>query len=325
MRELTYLQAIHEAQLQELRRDPRVIVMGQDLRANMYGTAAGFLDEFGEARIRDLPTSETAGVGAAAGAAMAGLRPIVDMTIASFLYVAFDQLVSQVAKNRYMLGGRLDTPVTYRASMFYRGGTAAQHSDRPYPMLMNVPGLKLTVPSTPADARGLLKSAVRDDDPVIQFEDTLLWGAKGPVPEGVDDLVPLGRADVKRAGSDVTVVAIASGVHAALAAAEELAGEGVSVEVVDPRTLVPMDWDAILGSVARTGRLVVVDPATRTCSAASEIAATVAEEAFDALRAPVCRVTTPDVHVPFSPALEAGLYPDAPKVAAAVRRVLQAA
>jgi pyruvate dehydrogenase E1 component beta subunit len=253
---------------------------------------------------------------------MAGLRPVVDMTIASFLYVAMDQFVSQVAKNRYMLGGRLDTPVVYRAAMFYRGATAAQHADRPYPMFMNVPGLKITLPATPADAKGLLKAAIRDPDPVIQFEDSLLWGAKGDVPEDEDLVVPLGVAAVRREGVDATVVALASAVRHALAAAETIAGEGASVEVIDPRTLAPLDWDTILASVRKTGRLVVVDPATRTCSAASEIAATVAEEAFDALRAPVRRVTTPDVHAPFSPALEAGLYPDEQTVTAALRGVL---
>ncbi|MEZ5099088.1 MAG: transketolase C-terminal domain-containing protein [Thermoleophilia bacterium] len=322
MREIGYLQAVREAQYEELQRDPRVIVIGQDLRANVYGAAAGLLDEFGESRIRDMPTSETGGVGAATGAAMTGLRPIVDMTIASFMYVAFDQFANQVAKNRYMSGGRFDIPIVFRASMFYRGQTAAQHADRPYPLFMNVPGLKITVPSTPADAKGLLKAAVRDPDPVIQFEDSLLWGAKGPVSDDPDLVVPLGVADVKREGSDVTVVAIASGVRASLDAAETLAAEGIEIEVIDPRSLVPFDWATVLASVRRTGRLVVVDPATRTCSAASEIAATVTEEAFDALKAPIRRVTTPDVHAPFSPALEAGLYPDAPKVVAAVRAVL---
>jgi pyruvate dehydrogenase E1 component beta subunit len=226
--------------------------------------------------------------------------------------------VSQVAKDRYMHGGRLSLPVVYRACMFFHGATAAQHSDRPYPMFMQVPGLKIVVPSTPADVKGLLKSAIRDDDPVLCFEDSFLWSRRGPVPDG-DHVVPLGSADVKRPGSDASVVAVGRTVHYALAAAAELEGEGISVEVVDPRSLAPIDWETILGSVEKTGRLVVVDPAVKTCSAASEIAATAAEEAFGALVAPVRRVTTPDVHTPFSPALEAGLYPDAGRIADAVR------
>ena len=321
MRELTYLQAVREAQREELLRDPAVFLMGQDLRSNLYGAAEGLLEEFGPSRIRDVPTSETANVGAAIGAAMAGLRPVVDMTIASFLFVAFDQIVNHLAKDRYMVGGAVRVPVVLRATMFFHGATAAQHADRPYSMLMNVPGLKIVVPSSPADAKGLLKSAIRDDDPVLCFEDSLLWGRKGPVPEG-DHLVPLGSAAVRREGSDVTVVAIGRSVDYALGAAEVLAAEGVSVEVVDPRTLVPMDWATILGSVEKTGRLVVVDASHRTCSAASEIAATAAEECFATLKAPVRRVTTPDVHTPFSPALEAGMYPDKAKVEAAVRWVL---
>ena len=322
MKEQTYLQAVRDAQREELLRDPSVLLMGQDLRSNLYGAAEGLLDEFGPSRIRDVPTSETANVGAAIGAAMAGLRPVVDMTIASFLFVAFDQIVNHLAKDRYMTGGAVRIPVVLRATMFFHGATAAQHADRPYSMLMNVPGLKIVVPASPADAKGLLKSAIRDDDPVLCFEDSLLWGRKGPVPEGDDVLVPLGKAAVRREGRDVTVVAIGRCVDYALAAAEELAAEGVSVEVVDPRTLVPLDWATILGSVEKTGRLVVVDASHRTCSAASEIAATAAEECFAALQAPPRRVTTPDVHTPFSPALEAGMYPDRVKVAAAVREVL---
>lgn len=317
----TFLEAIHEAQLEEMRRDPRVIIMGEDLLANLFGAAAGFLEEFGPARVMDTPLSETGYVGAGVGAAMTGLRPICDLTIASFVYCAMDQLVSQAAKNRYMFGGQRDIPVTYRAGMMYGGTNAAHHSDRPYPMLMNVPGLKIIAPSTPADMKGLLKTAIREDDPVFSFEDSSLWLTREPIPKG-EHLVPLGVADVKREGSDVTVVAISGAVPHSLAAAEQLAEEGVSVEVVDPRSLVPMDWDTIVRSVEKTGRLVVVDPAHRTCSAASEIAATVAENAFSSLTAPIVRVTTPDTQIPYSPALVANLYPSAERVVAAVRYVL---
>ena len=256
---------------------------------------------------------------------MVGARPIVDVTIASFLYVAMDQLVSIVSKATYMYGGQARVPLVIRASMFYGGNNAAQHSDRPHPIFMNMPGFKIIAPSTPADMKGLLKSAVRDDDPVLSFEDGTLWASKGPVPDNDDGdfLVPLGQADVKRSGSDVTLVAIAGTVPLALAAATELEAGGVSVEVVDPRTLVPLDIGTILRSVEKTGRLVVTDPAHRTCSAASEIAATVAEDGFWSLKAPIQRVTTAASHVPYSPALESQVYPSTEKIVQAVRRTLE--
>lgn len=333
MQQLTYLQAIREAQREEMVRDERVILMGEDIRADILGTATGFLKQFGPQRVRDVPLSEAAFVGAGVGAAMTGLRPIVDLILSSFMYVAMDQFVSQVAKTRYMFGGQTNIPVVYRAAMFYGNGEAAHHSDRPYPTFMTIPGLKIITPSTPADAKGLIKTAIRDDDPVLIFEDGSLWPTKGPVavegetlptgavPDQEDYLIPLGSADIKRPGEDVTLVAIAGAVPHAMAAAESLAVDGVSVEVVDPRTLVPMDWDTILGSVAKTGRLVIADPAHLTCSAASEIAATAAEEVFADLQAPIKRVTTPDVIVPFSQALEKGLYPDTSKIEASIRSV----
>jgi pyruvate dehydrogenase E1 component beta subunit len=323
MREITYLQAIYEAQHEEMQRDDRVFIIGEDIEASFFGTTAGFLEEFGPKRVRNTPLSENGFIGAAAGAAMVGARPIVDVTIASFLYVAMDQLVSIVSKATYMYGGQARVPLVVRAAMFYGGNNAAQHSDRPHPLFMNMPGFKIIAPSTPADMKGLLKSAVRDDDPVLSFEDGTLWGAKGPVPENGDLLIPLGQADVKRQGTDVTVVAIAGTVPLALAAADELAAAGVSVEVVDPRTLVPLDAPTILGSVEKTGRLVVADPAHRTCSAASEIAALVAEDGFWSLKAPIQRVTTPASHVPFSPALEPQMYPTADKIVQAVRRTME--
>jgi pyruvate dehydrogenase E1 component beta subunit len=254
---------------------------------------------------------------------MVGARPIVDVTIASFLYVAMDQLISIVSKATYMYGGQARVPMVIRAAMFYGGNNAAQHSDRPHPIFMNMPGFKIIAPSTPGDMKGLLKSAVRDDDPVLSFEDGTLWASRGPVAEDGDDLVPLGQADIKRPGNDVTVVAIGGTVLHALAAAAELEAGGVSVEVVDPRTLVPLDTATILGSVEKTGRLVVADPAHRTCSAASEIAAVVAEEGFWSLKAPIQRVTTPPVHIPYSPALEPQMYPTREKIVDAVRRTLE--
>lgn len=322
MRELTYLQAIYEAQREEMQRDPRVFIMGEDIRHSIYGTTAGFVEEFGEERVRDTPLSENGFVGAAAGAAMVGVRPIVDITLASFLYVAMDQIVSITAKATYMYGNQTKLPVVIRAALFYGNAFAAQHSDRPYPMFMNVPGLKIIAPATPYDIKGLLKSAIRDDDPVLCFEDGSVWFNKSHVPEE-EYLIPLGKADVKREGTDVTIVAIAGAVPLALAAAEELAGQGISAEVVDPRTLVPLDKAAILNSVEKTGRLVVADPAHKTCSAASEIAAIVAEEGFWSLKAPIQRVTTPDVHPPFSPPLEAGFYPTKEKIIRAVQQTME--
>ena len=323
-RQLGFLQAINRAQTEEMTRDERVILMGQDLRANVFGAAAGALEKFGPARVRDLPLAEAGSIGVAAGAAMAGLRPIIDLTVASFVFGAMDQFVSQLAKARYMFGGQATLPVVVRAALYYHGGTAGHHADRPYPMFMNVPGLKIILPSTAPDLLGLLKSAIRDDNPVLCFEDANLWGRKGrgPMPGADDHIVPLGQAAVRRTGTDVTIVGIGLGAFLAEQAAAELAEDGISAEVIDPRTLVPMDWPTILESVSRTGRLVVVDPANRTCSAASEIAARVAEDCFDALRGPLVRVTTDDTHVPFSPALEKQIYPNKDKIVAAVRRTL---
>jgi len=323
MREITYLEAVYEAQHEEMQRDERVFIIGEDIETSFFGTTAGFLEEFGAKRVRNTPLSENGFIGAAAGAALVGARPIVDVTIASFLYVAMDQLISIASKATYMYGGQARVPMVIRASMFYGGNNAAQHSDRPHPLFMNMPGFKVIAPSTPVDMKGLLKSAVRDDDPVLSFEDGTLWGSKGPVPEDGDLLVPIGQAEVKRDGTDVTVVAIAGTVPQALAAASELERDGLSVEVVDPRTLVPLDSATILGSVEKTGRLVVADPAHRTCSAASEIAALVAEDGFWSLKAPIQRVTTPPVHVPFSPALEPQMYPTKDKIAQAVRRTME--
>jgi acetoin:2,6-dichlorophenolindophenol oxidoreductase subunit beta len=316
-----FLEAIRDAQFEEMKRDPRVFMMGEDLTTDLFGATTGFVEAFGAERVRNTPISEAGFVGAAAGAAMVGMRPIVDITIASFIYPAMDQLISIIAKSRYLYGGQARLPLVLRLSMFYGNSTAAQHSDRPYPMLMGVPGLKIILPSNARDMKGLLKSAVRDDDPVVCFEDSGLWSSKMEVPEGEDALVPLGQAEVKREGTDVTVVALAAAVPQALSAAAALAEEGVSVEVIDPRTLVPLDVPTILRSVRKTGRLVAVDPAHRTCSAASEIAAIVAEQAFDALRAPVLRVTTPDVHIAFSPPLEARLFPTPQSITAAIRSV----
>lgn len=317
MPEMSYLDAIREAQIEEMKRDESVIIMGQDLRASLYGNA-GLADIFGDARVRDVPTSETACVGAALGAAMTGLRPVMDMTSASFCFVAMDQFVSEVSKARYATNGRLRLPVTYRVGVIYDGGVGVQHSDRPHPWFMSMPGLKVMSPTTPQDAKAMLKAAVRDDDPVIFIEDTYCWSMKSDVDDGPDCVLPVGSAAVRRAGDDVTVVGIGRAALFAAEAAEELAGE-VSVEVIDLRSLAPIDWGTVQASVNRTGRLLVVDPAVRVCSAASEVAATIGERCWSSLRAPVRRLTSPMVHTPYSPALEKGMYPDVPKIVNAVR------
>jgi pyruvate dehydrogenase E1 component beta subunit len=322
MTTISYLQAIRDAQFEEMARDDRVFIMGEDVAWNMLGSSEGFVEAFGAERVRNTPITEAAFTGAAAGAAMVGMRPIVDLMLTSFMYCAMDQIISIISKSTYLYGGQASLPLTIRASMFYGGSNAAQHSDRPLAPFMASPGLKIIAPSSPYDAKGLLKAAIREDDPVISFEDGTLWTTTGEVPDE-DYIVPLGQADVKREGSQVTVVAISGAVRAALAAAGQLAGEGISVEVVDPRSLVPMDYDTILSSVAKTGRLVVADPSHRTCSPAAEIAATVAEDGFWSLQAPIVRVTTPDTHIPFSPPLEAQLYPGPDRIAAAVRQTLK--
>lgn len=330
---MSYLGAIGAAQREAMDADERVIVIGEDVEANVYGTTGGtgkgraiegdFLQRYGRNRIRNTPISEEVIVGAAAGAAMTGLRPIVDLSYSSFLYMAMDQFVNQVAKNRYMFGGQASMPVVFRSAMFYGLNTGAHHSDRPYPMFMNVPGLKIIAPASPADAKGLLRSAIDSDDPVLSFEACLLWGMKEEVPEE-EYRIPLGVGRTVREGSDVTIVAVSNAVVEAAAAADALAEEGVSVEVFDPRTLVPLDVEGILASVRKTGRLVVADPAHRTCSAASEISALVAEHAFGSLTAPIVRVTTPDMQIPFSPSLEKQMYPERRGIADAVRRLVGA-
>jgi pyruvate dehydrogenase E1 component beta subunit len=320
---MTYLGAVAAAQQEVMDEDPRVVLMGEDVRANLYGTAPDFVARYGPERVLNMPISEAGFTGTGIGAAMAGLRPIVDLTYATFMYLAMDQLINQAAKNRYMFGGQARIPVVFRATMLYGHSTAAHHSDRPYPMFMNVPGLKIITPATPSDVKGLLRMAVLTDDPVLCFEDATLWTQKEDVVAEPYE-IPLGVAKQVKEGTDVTVVAIAGSVRHALAAARRADEQGVSVAVIDPRTLVPLDSEAILKSVAKTGRLVIADPANRTCGAAAEVSAIVSEHGFDLLRAPIIRVTTPDVPVPFSPALEKQLYPDVDRIFTAVMKCSRA-
>ena len=320
-RNITLTQALNEAMREEMRRDERVFIMGEDIQKGVYGASGGLFAEFGGERVRDCPLSENAFMGAAVGAAAVGMRPIVESAFC-FMWVAMDSLISQASKMRYMFGGQVDLPIVYRASMYYGGSMAAHHSDRSYPVFMHIPGFKVVFPSDAYDAKGLLKASIQENDPVIFCEDRTILGARAVVPEE-DYTIPLGVAEIKREGTDVTIVAIGGMVPLALVAAETLAVEGGSAEVLDPRTLVPLDKEAILKSVAKTGRLVVVDMAHKTCSAASEIAALVAMEGFWDLQAPIQRLGTANVHIPFSPALEPLCYPTSETIAQAVRTTLE--
>src|SRR3954453_18102060 len=317
MRELTYAQAALEAIAEEMRRDDKIFYMSTD-------AIDPLLKEFGEQRIKTTPITEAAFTGIGIGAAGCGFRPIVDWRQVTFCFVAMDQIVNQAAKIHYMFGGQVKFPILFRASVGGGGRIAAQHSQSPYSMFMNVAGLKMYLPSTPYDMKGLIKTAIRDNSPVISFESGRLMGRKGEVPEE-DYTIPLGVADVKREGSDVTVVALAWLVHEALAAAEALAAEGISVEVVDPRTLVPLDTETIRKSVQKTGRLVIADEAGPTAGFSAEIAAIATEDAatFARLKAPVKRVCALPVPIPYSPILESAVFPDRTRIIAGIREVLQ--
>jgi pyruvate/2-oxoglutarate/acetoin dehydrogenase E1 component len=313
MARINYLAAIARAQREALEEDPRVIVMGEDIRANVYGTSPNFLADFGPDRVRNMPISEAGFTGIAIGAAMTGLRPIVDYSYTTFMYLAMDQIVNQAAKNRYMFGGQASIPIVLRAAMWYGASSAAHHSDRPYAMYMNVPGLNIVVPSGAYAAKGLLTAAIRCNDPVLVFEDATLWSSKEEVPDEPYE-IPLGQANIVKEGSDITIVAIAGAVRLAKSAVASLEDQGVSAELIDPQSLIPLDLETIVASVRKTGRLLIVDPANRTCGAASEIAASAGEAAFSSLRSPIRRLTTPDVHIPFSPAMEKPLYPTADRI-----------
>ena len=320
MREITYVEAMLEAFREEMARDETVFHL-----CGALGPLATLIPDFGEERVRVCPISEDAYVGASIGAAGSGFRPVVSPGMMTFAFNAMDQIVNQMAKIYYMFGGQAPFPIVFRASTGGGRSAAAQHSQSPHPMFMNLAGIKLVMPSTPYDAKGLMKSAIRDNNPVVFFEDQILAAAsdKSPVPEE-EYTVPIGVADVKRQGSDVTVIAISKMVHRALAAAEEAQAEGISVEVIDPRTLVPLDKDLLRASVRKTGRVVVVDEACITCSAAAEVAAVLTEDAetFRALKAPPKRVCAPDVPIPYSPVMEQFCIPDKDRVMAGIREVL---
>jgi pyruvate dehydrogenase E1 component beta subunit len=304
-RTLTFAQAINEALAEELRRDPAVFVLGEDVAeaGTPFKVLSGLVEEFGPERVVDSPISEAGITGVGVGAAMTGMRPVVDIMFGDFLTLVMDQLANQAAKTHYMSGGRLKVPLTLRTTMGATRRSAAQHSQSLHAWVAHVPGLKVVLPSEPADAKGLLKTAIRDDNPVVFIEDKMDYAVKGEVPDGEWE-IPLGVADVKRTGEDVTIVATSSMVRVALAAAAELEADGISAEVVDPRTLVPLDRDALVRSAQKTGRAIVVDEGHTSYGASAELAAVIADGAFWSLDAPVKRLAAMDVPIPFSPPLE---------------------
>jgi pyruvate dehydrogenase E1 component beta subunit len=314
--------AINEALAEEMERDPRVILFGEDVETSMFGDTAGLRDRFGPERVRNTPICEALMTGMAVGAAAAGYRPVCHLMYGNFLYTGFDAIANQAAKLRYMTGGQIALPLVYIAVIGGGKSTAAQHSDCVYPALMNLGGLVVVVPSDAADAKGLLKAAIRDDNPVVFLQAAGRGGEQGEVPEG-EHVLGLGKAAVKRKGRDITIVAIGNMVRQALWAAQELAAAGIDAELIDPRTLHPLDDETIISSVRRTGRLVVADEAHNSCGAASHISAIVTERAFDDLKAPILRVTMPDVAVPFSPPLEQALIPGKDDIVRAARTVLE--
>ncbi len=316
MRRISYNQASVEALQEEFRRNDRLVHLAEDIHPELFA-------EFGGDRVRMTPIAESAFVGAAIGLAGSGFRAVADLRMATFAFVSFDQFVNQAAKITYMFGGQAKFPILYRQRNGLGASAAAQHSVNPYSMYMNVAGLKIIIPSTPYDVKGLLKTALRDDNPVISFEHMKLGMVEGEVPEQ-EYTIPFGKASIMRQGKDVTVVAVSMMVYDALAAADEMGKHGVSVEVIDPRTLVPLDKETIRNSVAKTGRLVVVDEACQTCGAAAEILSVVVEDAdtFRSLKAPTKRVCGLDVPVPFSPPMEKYAIPDKERIAGAIREVV---
>ncbi len=322
MPEMNFIQAINTALAEELRHDPKTFMMGLDIWVGAFGATSGLTDEFGAERILNAPISEAGYAGAGVGAAMAGMRPIVEIEFASFFYCCWDQVCNQAAKLRYMSGGQADMPITFRAVCGAVGSAAAQHSETVYSQFMSVPGLKIVVPSGAYDMKGLLKSAIRDNNPVLVFEHLKLGRNKEEIPEE-EYLVPIGQAAVKREGSDVTIIAIGYMVSQALKAAKALEEDGISAEVIDPRSLIPLDEETLLSSVAKTHNVLVVDEGHLRCGAAAEISAVIADKGFDSLDAPVKRLAAPDVPIPFSPPMEKFVLPNDKKISATVKEMLR--
>ena len=322
-RELTMSQAVNEALAEELRRDPTVFLIGEDVAeaGHPFKVLSGLVEEFGPERVIDSPISEAGISGLGLGAAMTGMRPVVDIMFGDFLTLIMDQVANQAAKIHYMSGGTMKAPLTIRTTLGATRRSAAQHSQSLHAWVAHVPGLKVCLPSTPADAKGLLKSAIRDDNPVVIFEDKMMYTVKGLVPDG-EHIVPIGLADVKREGEDLTIIATSSMVQVALLAAVELERDGVSVEVVDPRTIAPLDRATLVTSAQKTGRVIVMDEGHKSYGASAELAAVIAEDAFWHLDAPVVRLAAMDVPIPFSPVLEDETVPTPERVVAAALTLL---
>ncbi|MFB3817742.1 MAG: alpha-ketoacid dehydrogenase subunit beta [Candidatus Methylomirabilales bacterium] len=323
MPEMTYVEALRGTLEEEMARDPALMLIGEDIGrfGGVFGVTKGLLDKFGPRRVRSTPISEATIVGAALGAAMTGTRTVAELMYVDFVGCAMDQLMNQVAKMHYMSGGKLKVPLVIRTAQGAGRGNAAQHSQSLESLFLHVPGLKVVLPSSPHDARGLLRSAIRDDNPVLFIEHKLLYSTKGPVGDG-DYLVPFGQAAVKRTGRDVTLVTLSHMVQRALRAAERLAQEGIEVEVIDLRTLVPLDLETVLASVRKTNRAVVAHEACRQGGWGAEVAAEIQERAFDSLDAPVARVGALDVPIPYSKPLEDFVIPNEERLVAAVREVV---
>jgi acetoin:2,6-dichlorophenolindophenol oxidoreductase subunit beta len=324
-REITFAQAINEAMHEEMGQDDSVIVMGEDVAAfgGVYKLTQGLLARFGPERVWDTPISEPAIVGLGVGAAVTGLRPIVEVMFGDFLGLAMDQIVNQAAKIHYMSGGELRVPLVIRTTMGAGKRAAAQHSQTLSAWLAHIPGLKVVVPSTPYDAKGLLRTAIRDNNPVIFFEDKMMYQKKGAVPDPADVYsIPFGVADIKRAGSDITLIATSSMIYVALDAANELAEQGIEAEVIDPRTLTPLDEQTLVESVKKTSRCIVIDEGYQRFGVTAEIAAIIAENAFHYLEAPVRRIGAMDVPLPFAPVLEDQTIPTSTKVVEITRELL---
>jgi 2-oxoisovalerate dehydrogenase E1 component len=320
MRELTYVEAAREALAEEMARDARIFVVGEGIgkRGGNFGTTVGLFDKYGPERLRDTPICERGFLGLATGAAMAGARPVVDFMFSDFILDGFGELANQMSKMQYMSAGRLKMPVVLRGCIGIGNAAATHHSGNYYPIYTYLPGFRVAIPSTPRDAKGLLKTALRGDDPVFFLEHKSLLATRGPVPEE-EELIPFGKASIVRPGKDLTVVAIAAMVPRTLKACDEVAASGISVEVIDPRTVAPLDDDAILGSLRRTGRLLVVDETFAPCGIGAEIAARVMEKGFDDLDAPVRRLNGRHVPTPYSPPLEAAVVPQVADIVAAIR------
>lgn len=327
VREITYAQAVNEALREEMEHDERIVILGEDVAAagGVWKLTEGLLDRFGPDRVLDTPISEAGIAGLGVGAAMTGMRPVVEIMFGDFLTLVMDQLVNQAAKMYYMSGGRYKVPLVVRTTLGAGRRLAAQHSQSLHAWFAHIPGLKVVLPSTPYDAKGLLKTAIRDDNPVIFFEDKLMYQKKGPVPPPSDPYtIPFGRADVKREGSDLTIIAVSSMVYVALEAAQTLERENVSVEVIDPRTLTPLDEEGLVRSVKKTSRCLVLDEGYQRFGATAEIAAMISQNAFYDLEAPVARLGAMDVPVPFSPVLEDQTIPSVDRVVSALRKLLKA-